>query len=743
MNAQWKTKQIKDPFNGTEKYAYITSKEDRSVYLVISRTVKDPDKNRFLPPSYVTLRLSDAVYNRNKSIGFVDGLPIITNNIMYTTHDIFKPAIFIRLEGDGLSFSSRYTTKWIFDYNNKDITGTGGHTTWFADDVLNLSQYQSYMGVGFQNRNTVLFDLAVSCDDYTNVTSSSRDNTGQRVTYYLDHLDYNPDNPKSQNNPLKIINDATSFIIRIISDNGEQTYTFNLSGSSKAIEYVRSATKEEKVSKKKAEKDAKEAIEKAKIKGCMDENYLEYNPNAERESKADCKTLKINGCMDSRAENYNKNATVDSICNYLTTYEIKNKYYFYNDIESLSLSNSSFVIGPESHSIKSNVHLENLNNRLEKLIKSCDFQSDIRINGRNSSQISRKELKDALLVLLFNNIQTPSYIIVRDNQGLFLGCLEMDMSSYSRDISFLNTYQSPEIIGYQIAEITGTKSTDDIKELLDLIESENDSCKIEIKNLYLDGDKLSFQLIQKSNSSNKLTITQYLGANMNGERIEYKNDKIVRKQAFKNNIAEGYYLVYYDSGEVKDSLFYVNGLQSGIQKRYYENRQLMAEAIYNAIGKKSGLYKSWHENGKLWNESRYNSNTKLHGQETIYYDNGQLKKTLNFNNGIVEGELKQYYKNGVVFEESSYKSGKKNGYCKKYYENGQLLSDANFVDDRIYKGRCNWYFSNGQVRYKLKFNKEGIGKGKEFSRDGKSSKPIEMRQEIKDKKYIWRLLKMY
>ena len=613
----------------------------------------------------------------------------------------------IRIEGEDVSEGQ---TKWIVQYSNKpDESGTPLSNMFYLHH--NISR-----GIGVKGINTVLHPI-------------------DRQGLYFSELKRNLEVYSEDYNPLGVLKEASIFIFRITNYDGQQTYTFNLSGSLKAINYVSSIEKSEILAEQKK-------IEEAKVKGCMDRHYMEYNPNAERESKADCKTLKINGCMDSRAENYNKNATVDSICNYLTTYEINNKYYFYNDIESLSLSNSSFVIGPESHSIKSNVHLENLNNRLEKLIKSCDFQSDIRINGRNSSQISRKELKDALLVLLLNNIQTPSYIIVRDNQGLFLGCLEMDMSSYSRDISFLNTYQSPEIIGYQIAEITGTKSTDDIKELLDLIESENDSCKIEIKNLYLDGDKLSFQLIQKSNSSNKLTITQYLGANMNGERIEYKNDKIVRKQAFKNNIAEGYYLVYYDSGEVKDSLFYVNGLQSGIQKRYYENGQLGAEAIYNAIGKKSGLYKSWHENGKLWNESRYNSNTKLHGQTTIYYDNGQLKKTLNFNNGIVEGELKQYYKNGVVFEESSYKSGKKNGYCKKYYENGQLLSDANFVDDRIYKGRCNWYFSNGQVRYKLKFNKEGIGKGKEFSRDGKSSKPIEMKQEIKDKKYIWSLLKI-
>ena len=683
VNAQWKTKRIADPFSSDKKVAYIASQENPDVYLVLSRNI-GVKVSRGIPNGYFYL-------------------------------------IEIRIEGDDVSLRnpaySEVNTQWIAKYSDKAEESGGG----FWGNLF--SSRETSRGIGVRGTNTVLYPLDDVLLDFSELKKilvvSSR------------HT--------SEDNPLRVLKEASIFIFRITNYDGQQTYTFNLSGSLKAINYVSSIEKSEILAEQKK-------IEEAKVKGCMDRHYMEYNPNAERESKADCKTLKINGCMDSRAENYNKNATVDSICNYLTTYEIKNKYYFYNDIESISLNNSCFVIGSESHSIKSNVHLENLNNRLKKLIKSCDFQSDIRINGGNSSQISKNELKDALLVLLLNNIQTPRYIIVRDNLGLFLGCLEMGVSSHSRDISFLNTYQSPEIIGYQITEITGTKSTDDIKELLDLIDSENDSCKIEIKNLYLDGDKLSFQLIQKSNSSNKLTKTQYLGTNMDGERIEYKNDKIVRKQEFKNNIAEGYDLVYYDSGEVLDSLFYVNGLQSGIQKRYYENgnlKGLMNINSHTGLVAEHSVAKKYHENGKLWVESRYNSNGKEHGQKTIYYDNGQLYKNMSLNNGIIEGEFKQYYKNGVVSIQSIYKSGKKNGYCKMYYENGELLSDANFVDNRIYKGRCNWYFSNGQVRYKLKFNKEGIGKGKEFSRDGKSSKPIEMRQEIKDNKYIWRLLKMY
>ncbi len=52
------------------------------------------------------------------------------------------------------------------------------------------------------------------------------------------------------------------------------------------------------------------------ISGCMDNRYLEYNPNACHHDSTGCKILIINGCMDKNACNYNPFATRNSGCIY-------------------------------------------------------------------------------------------------------------------------------------------------------------------------------------------------------------------------------------------------------------------------------------------------------------------------------------------------------------------------------------------------------------------------------------------
>jgi hypothetical protein len=70
------------------------------------------------------------------------------------------------------------------------------------------------------------------------------------------------------------------------------------------------------------------------IKGCTDETYEEYDPNATQHDAADCKTLKVvkvYGCTDSLAYNYNANATDDDgTCEFEEEVTLAYSYSFCN-----------------------------------------------------------------------------------------------------------------------------------------------------------------------------------------------------------------------------------------------------------------------------------------------------------------------------------------------------------------------------------------------------------------------------
>ena len=81
------------------------------------------------------------------------------------------------------------------------------------------------------------------------------------------------------------------------------------------------------------------------IKGCTDQDYEEYNPNATEHRQSDCETLKvvkIYGCTDVNAYNYKSNATDDDgTCEFAEQIYLKYSYSFCNIKAGCDLVESS------------------------------------------------------------------------------------------------------------------------------------------------------------------------------------------------------------------------------------------------------------------------------------------------------------------------------------------------------------------------------------------------------------------
>lgn len=163
-------------------------------------------------------------------------------------------------------------------------------------------------------------------------------------------------------------------------------------------------------------------------------------------------------------------------------------------------------------------------------------------------------------------------------------------------------------------------------------------------------------------------------------KIEYEDNYIETKDGGK--VKNGAQKYYYENGQLKSEIHFVNGEFEGFFKEYYENGQLKQEGHYRS-SKKSGIWKSYRENGQL-------------ALEMPYAEDGS-----GFLNGI-----SKTYEDGSLLKESVYKDDRKFEE-KSYYKNGQLHTDKYYNETGRSIGTWNDYFENGNLREQHIYDKNG------------------------------------
>lgn len=156
-----------------------------------------------------------------------------------------------------------------------------------------------------------------------------------------------------------------------------------------------------------------------------------------------------------------------------------------------------------------------------------------------------------------------------------------------------------------------------------------------------------------SRRENKVKIPEkYL--NFSTEGFESRGDTLLlRGQKFS-----GY--VYQLHGP-KDTAFlfsYLDGLQEGLQKKWYENKTLMEVREYQQ-GRKNG-------------------------RQTTYWDNGKPKFTFVAFDDANEGEMKEWDYEGKLSHLGHYKNGQEEGEQKMWYNNGKIRSNYIIRNGRRY-----------------------------------------------------------
>lgn len=109
---------------------------------------------------------------------------------------------------------------------------------------------------------------------------------------------------------------------------------------------------------------------------------------------------------------------------------------------------------------------------------------------------------------------------------------------------------------------------------------------------------------------------------------------------------DGYIYELYSSKDTAFIKSYFNGIEEGIHKSWYPNKQLSEERFYH-LGKKEGIHRAWWEDGKIQTEYQI-SNDQYTGIFKEWNRDGRLIKFFHYKDGQEDGSQKLYYDNGSI-----------------------------------------------------------------------------------------------
>jgi antitoxin component YwqK of YwqJK toxin-antitoxin module len=208
---------------------------------------------------------------------------------------------------------------------------------------------------------------------------------------------------------------------------------------------------------------------------------------------------------------------------------------------------------------------------------------------------------------------------------------------------------------------------------------------------YKDGELDGLNVVYYKNNIKE--IGHWKAGKQNGLFQMYTEDGVLIDNAnFKAGERDGLTEQFYnDTGKLRVSANYKNGVLEGEFKAYYPNGNLQGEVNY-VNGEMNGEFKEYHENKKIRLSGSY-KNSLQEGEWKFYLEDGTLESIINYKDGELHGIKEDYYKNGNVWTRQEFKNNDLDGVYEVYYENGNLQLKAKI--------------KNGQTIEEQRFNHDG------------------------------------
>lgn len=268
---------------------------------------------------------------------------------------------------------------------------------------------------------------------------------------------------------------------------------------------------------------------------------------------------------------------------------------------------------------------------------------------------------------------------------------------------------------------------------------------------------------------NLVAEISYVNGELEGISYYYHSDgSIWKKIPYSKNEIDGVFEVYLENGQLLQATNFSNGIKHGESIRYWEGKKIAAKEEYinsllaegqyfdkegkivanieNGMGSRAIFGKNsicelhQYQNGivegevKIYNKSGqlakvYNvKNGRKHGLETDYYPstlftmNKQTPKlSVNWIEGKIQGIVKTWYPNGNTESQKEMSQNKKNGMFTAWYRDGNLMMIEEYEYDKLIKGD---YFKKGE-KQSISTVVEGKGVATLFDADGNFNQKVQ------------------
>jgi antitoxin component YwqK of YwqJK toxin-antitoxin module len=150
----------------------------------------------------------------------------------------------------------------------------------------------------------------------------------------------------------------------------------------------------------------------------------------------------------------------------------------------------------------------------------------------------------------------------------------------------------------------------------------------------------------------------------------------------------------------------VNGLDEGPLSVFFENGKLQCKLNY-VKGKVEGVRTDYYESGKM-KKTEFWKDGLLEGPSITFLENatnGMIKSKISYKAGEIHGKCKWFNEKGIILCEAQYENGKQNGLTTMWHDNGQILHRGNYKDGRI-DGICKSWYPNGKKSIQLKLKSD-------------------------------------
>ncbi len=231
-----------------------------------------------------------------------------------------------------------------------------------------------------------------------------------------------------------------------------------------------------------------------------------------------------------------------------------------------------------------------------------------------------------------------------------------------------------------------------------------------------DEDGKLFSGRTKRASEEYTDIYSYKNGELDGLNVVYYKNNIKEIGHWKDGKQNGLFQLYTEEGILVDDTNFKEGERDGLTEQFYNDTGKLRVSANYKNGVLDGEFKAYYPNGNLQGEVTY-KNGEMNGDFKEYHENKNIRLSGSYKNNLQNGEWKSYLEDGTLETIVNYKDGELNGLKEDYYKNGNVWIRQEFKNNDL-DGVYEVYYENGNPQLKAKIKNGQTIEEQRFNHDG-------------------------